>query len=176
MKFVPKQEFCPFSTHHNPKTWHHLLARRRSAPAEEVPLAKGGEAHTISKHQFWVLHSSHILGNILIDGPQFDNLRIATHQRPSVCSVCTALVQLRGAVTLARVWGSHLLVLVGESEPLNGVLDSTTAHTAQPVLQLQQLLWHSNSNKAPSALILGTRPHQPTIPAGDQGSLLPFPS
>lgn len=34
----------------------------------------------------------------------------------------------------------HLLVLVGEGEPLNGVLYSSPSHVSQPVLELQQLL------------------------------------
>lgn len=37
-------------------------------------------------------------------------------------------------------WLTHLLVLVGEGEPLNGILYSSSSHISQSVLKLQQLL------------------------------------
>ena len=41
-------------------------------------------------------------------------------------------------------WSAYLLVLVGEGEPLDGVLYCSPSHVSQPVLELQQLLQREN--------------------------------
>lgn len=48
--------------------------------------ASAREPHKILKHQFWILHSSPISGNI--DSAGLPTLRTATHQSPSFCLLC----------------------------------------------------------------------------------------
>lgn len=88
---------------------------------------------------------------------QFANPEDCNPPKPFLLSApCTRpLASCGGLAAMLWFWGAHLLVLVGEGEPLNGVLHGTPTHAAQPVLQLQQLLQHGNSSKRESALLTG---------------------
>ena len=139
--------------------------------------ASAREPHKILKHQFWILHSSPISGNVSIDGAGLPSLRTAAHRSPSFCPLrahnpwptergwqpCRGF----GVLTFLYLWGKVNLSMVFWTAPRLTLPSlssscSSSCGTGTAAKRRQRCSW-------------GTRSHHPTLPAGNHGSLLPFP-